>query len=184
VQTSTSICMNVNGEEKAQRLAYTDTEAQIWYQECAGPLCLLVQGKFEMALGSESNGPVSRPRVGTQFRLGGWGSEGIKSVSITVGKNSLLTVQTKIYEKDSDDYELVLFDYEGAGKPREFFEPLMALSANARAEVLLDGKEVILDIEGAPGLKQAMVRLHGKYDGPSCETPGIIGTARTPGPTM
>ena len=99
------------------------------------------------------------------------GSEWLENISVTVGKNSLLPIQMKVYEKDSDDYDLVMFDYEASEKPPEFFEPPMAASANGQSEVVLDGEEVVIDIEGAPGLKQAIVRLHAKYDGPADQFP-------------
>ncbi|HUW20209.1 MAG TPA: zf-HC2 domain-containing protein [Sedimentisphaerales bacterium] len=95
----------------------------------------------------------------------------LECISITVGKNSLLPVQIKIYEKDSDDYELVMFDYEAAEKPAEFFEPPAVDAPHGRAEVLLDGQETVIHLEGAPGLKQAIVRLYDKYDGPSDQFP-------------
>lgn len=99
------------------------------------------------------------------------GSEWLENISVTVGKNSLLPIQMKVYEKDSDDYDLVMFDYEAPEKPPEFFEPPMAASANGQSEVVLDGEEVVINIERAPGLKQAVVRLYDKYDGPAEQFP-------------
>ena len=98
-------------------------------------------------------------------------SDFIESVFITVGKNSLLPVQMKIYEKDSGDYDLVMFDYEAPEKPSDFFEPPTVEAPNGRGEVVLDGEEVTIDIEGTPGIKTAVVRLHGKYDGPAEQLP-------------
>ena len=97
-------------------------------------------------------------------------SEWIESISITVGKNSLLPVQMKVYHKDSD-YDLIMFDYEAPEKPAEFFEPPIVASPNVRSEVVLDAEEVAIDIEGAPGLKQAIICLHDKYDGPADQFP-------------
>ena len=97
-------------------------------------------------------------------------SEWLESIVITVGKNSLLPVQMKIYEKEGD-YDLVMFDYEAAEKPPEFFEPPTVASANGQSEVVLNGEEVVIDIEGSPGIKQAIVRLHSKYDGPADQFP-------------
>ncbi len=99
------------------------------------------------------------------------GSEWLENISVTVGKNSLLPVQMKIFEKDSDDYDLVMFDYEAPEKPPEFFVPPTVGSANCGGEVVLDGEEVVLNIEGAPGLKQAVVRLYDKYNGPAEQFP-------------
>ena len=99
------------------------------------------------------------------------GSEWLENISVTVGKNSLLPVQMKVYEKDSEDYDLVMFDYEASEKPPEFFVPPTVGSANCGGEVVLDGEEVVLNIEGALGLKQAVVRLYDKYDGPADQFP-------------
>jgi len=98
-------------------------------------------------------------------------SEWLESIVITVGKNSLLPVQMKIFERDSEDYDLVMFDYEASEKPPEFFVPPTVESANCGGEVVLDGEEVVLNIEGAPGLKQAVVRLYDKYNGPAEQFP-------------
>ncbi len=97
-------------------------------------------------------------------------SEWIENVSITVGRNSLLPVQMKVNEKGGD-YDLIIFDYEASELPQEFFEPPTVGTANCGGKVLLDGEEVVLDIERAPGLKQAIVRLHSKYDGTSDHFP-------------
>ncbi len=99
------------------------------------------------------------------------GSELLENISVTVGKNSLLPIQMKVFRKDSEDYDLVMFDYEAAEKPPEFFEPPMAASANGQSEVVLDGEEVVINIEESPGLKQAVVRLYDKYDGPAKQFP-------------
>ncbi|MHC4758631.1 MAG: hypothetical protein ACYTE8_08235 [Planctomycetota bacterium] len=88
-------------------------------------------------------------------------SDYLESIFITVGKNSLLPIQIKIYHKDSD-YDLILFDYEAPQHPSEFFELPTVQLPNGKGKVLLDGEEVIIDIEGAPGLKTAIVRLHSK----------------------
>ncbi len=88
----------------------------------------------------------------------------LESVFITVGKYSLLPMQMKVYHKDGD-YDLIMFDYEAPVKAIEFFESPLVEMPNVRGAVVLDGEEAIIDIEGTPGLKQAVVRLHGKYDG-------------------
>ena len=94
----------------------------------------------------------------------------LESVFITVGKNSLLPIQMKIYHKDGD-YDMIMFDYEALEKLPDFFEPPTVSSANAAGEVVLDGEEVILNIEGAAGLKQVIVRLHDMYNGPVEQLP-------------
>jgi len=88
----------------------------------------------------------------------------LANVTITVGKSSLLPVQMKIYQEGSD-YDLVLFDYEALQKPKEFFEPPASGTSNGSTEIVLDGPEVVMDLVGAEGIKQAIVRLHGKFDG-------------------
>lgn len=98
-------------------------------------------------------------------------SDDLERIVITVGKNSLLPVQMKVFEKDSDDYDLVMFDYEASEKPAEFFVAPTVGAANCGGEVVLDGEEVVLNIEGAPGLKEGVVRLHDKYDGPAEQFP-------------
>jgi hypothetical protein len=133
---------------------------------------------FSGGLLSDNNAQFSRQtptNVGDDFLIykfdslpdeGDW----IEGVSITVGKNALLPVQIKIYHQDGD-YDLIMFDYEESEKPAEFFEPPAVDAPHGRAEVLLDGEETVIHIEGAPGLKQAIVRLHAKYDGPSDQFP-------------
>jgi hypothetical protein len=98
------------------------------------------------------------------------GSDWHDTTSITVGRNSLLPIQVKIYV-DDEDYDLFIFDYEAPEKPPEFFVPPTVWPANCEGEVVLDGEEVVLNIEGAPGLKEAVVRLYDKYDGAAEEFP-------------
>ena len=98
------------------------------------------------------------------------GSKWLETTSITVGKNSLLPIQVKVYVK-GEDYDLFIFDYEAPEKPPEFYIPPTVGEANCEGQVVLDGEEAILDIEGAPGLKQAFVRLYDKYNGPAEEFP-------------
>ena len=98
------------------------------------------------------------------------GSNWLDTTSITVGRNSLLPIQMKIYVED-EDYDLFIFDYEAPEKPSEFFIPPTVVSANCEGEVVLDGEEVVLNISGAPGLKETAVRLYDRYDGPAEEFP-------------
>jgi len=98
------------------------------------------------------------------------GSDWLDTTSITVGRNSLLPIQVKIYV-DDEDYDLFIFDYEAPEKPPEFFVPPTVWPANCEGEVVLDGEEVVLNIEGAPGFKEAVVRLYDKYDGEAKEFP-------------
>jgi len=84
--------------------------------------------------------------------------EWMEAIYITVGKNSLLPIQIKPVHKDGD-YDLFIFDYEAPREPPEFFEPPDVGQPNGRAEVVVDGEEVKIDITNAPGLKTAIVRL-------------------------
>ena len=88
-------------------------------------------------------------------------SDWMESISITVGKNSLLPIQMKACQKDGD-YDLLIYDYEAPERPTEFFKLPVIKPANGAGEVILDGEEVTIDITGAPDLKNAIVRLHGR----------------------
>ncbi len=81
------------------------------------------------------------------------------SITITVGRNSLLPIQMKIHIQDAG-YDLFIFDYEAPEKPPEFFEPPSIEAPNGTGQVVLDGEKVMIDIADAPGLKTAIVRLH------------------------
>ncbi|MCK4850176.1 MAG: hypothetical protein KAT11_02435 [Phycisphaerae bacterium] len=86
----------------------------------------------------------------------------VKEVSITVGRNSLLPVQMKVYRKDpKDSYDLYIFDYTEAEKPAEFFEAKQR-PAQGEADVVLGGKEVVIDISDSPGVKAVVIRLYEK----------------------
>ncbi len=98
------------------------------------------------------------------------GNKWLATTSITVGRNSLLPIQVKIYG-DDEDYDLFIFDYEAPEKAPEFYEFPALEAPNGAEQVVLDGEEVVIDIKGAPGLKQAIVRLHTKYDGPADQFP-------------
>jgi len=88
-------------------------------------------------------------------------SQWMDAISITVGRISLLPVQMKIALKNGD-YDLLILDYDAPEKPAGFFEPPAMTPANGQGALLLDGSEVMIDITGAPDLKTALVRLHGK----------------------
>ncbi len=92
----------------------------------------------------------------------------LKGTSVTVGRNSLLPIQIKTYYDAfyGKGYELVIFDYEEAEKPAEFFEPPTASETpHGKSKIVLDGEEIVFDIQDSPGIKSAIVRLHDKYDG-------------------
>jgi len=100
-------------------------------------------------------------RFGPPERMKEW----VESVSITVGRNSLLPVQMKIYRKDElDAYDLYIFDYEASKKPTEFFD-VQSISklSTGKAEAVLGGEEVIIDISDSPGIKAVAVCIYSKY---------------------
>ncbi len=91
--------------------------------------------------------------------------EWVQTISITVGKNSLLPVQMKIHRKDQDDaYDLYIFDYEEPEKPTDFFSPHSIVKPpQGVSEIVLNGEEVIIDISGSPGIKSVAGRLYQKH---------------------
>ncbi len=97
-------------------------------------------------------------------------SNWIESISVMVGRNSLLPVQIKIYYKYQEGnggtkkrYLLAILDYEAPEKPAEFFEPpSVSMAPHGIGKVVLDGEEVMIDISNVPGIKAAVVRLHDK----------------------
>jgi len=98
----------------------------------------------------------------------------LKGTSVTVGRNSLLPIQIKTYYDAfyGRGYELVIFDYEEAEKPVEFFEPpTISKAPHGKSQIVLDGEEVRMEIKDSPGIKEAIVSLHDKYDGPSDQFP-------------
>ena len=73
--------------------------------------------------------------------------------------------QMKIYRKDQlDAYDLYIFDYEASEKPTEFFD-VQSISklSTGKAEAVLGGEEVIIDISDSPGIKAVTVRLYSKH---------------------
>ncbi len=94
-------------------------------------------------------------------RMGKW----VQSVSITVGINSLLPVQMKIHRKDQENaYDLYIFDYEEPEKPAEFFDTKsVSKPPQGKAEIELDGEEIIIDISDSPGIKAIALRLYNKH---------------------
>lgn len=85
-----------------------------------------------------------------------------ESVSITVGRNSLLPIQIKVYRKDQDNaYDLYILDYEEPEKPAEFFEA-KERPAQGEADVVLGGEEVVISISNSPGVKAVAIRLYEK----------------------
>lgn len=85
-----------------------------------------------------------------------------ESVSITVGRNSLLPIQIKVYRKDQENaYDLYIFDYEAPEKPAEFFEAKQR-PAQGEADVVLGGEEVVISISNSPGIKAVTIRLYEK----------------------
>jgi len=98
----------------------------------------------------------------------------LKGTSVTVGRNSLLPIQIKTYYDAfyGKGYELVIFDYEEAQKPVDFFEPpTISKAPHGKSQIVLDGEEIRMEIKDSPGIKEAIVSLHDKYDGPSDQFP-------------
>ena len=96
----------------------------------------------------------------------------IDSISITVGRNSLLPIQLKTYHKYDyatgegiddieDGYTLLVFDYEVPEKPPEFFEPpTISEPPHGTGEIVLNGEEAMIDVSSAPDFKTAVIRLY------------------------
>lgn len=95
----------------------------------------------------------------------------IEKISVTVGRNSLTPIQIKTYYKDVLWYSvsrLILFDYEEAPKPENFFgPPTKTKPPHGIGQLVLGGEEVEIDLVDAPGVQKAIVRLHTKFDGPA-----------------
>lgn len=91
--------------------------------------------------------------------------EWAESISVTVGRNSLLPVQWKVRRKvPKGAYDLNILDYEEPRKPLAFFDPqTMSKAPQGKTEILLDGEEVVFDISLSPGIKAMAVRLHNQY---------------------
>ena len=98
-------------------------------------------------------------------------SEWIDKISVTVGRNSLIPLQIKTYYKTELWYsisDLLIFDYEEPQKEAEFFEPPIDIKTpHGIGSVILGGEEVEIDLNDAPGIKKAIVKLHTKFDGPA-----------------
>ncbi len=94
----------------------------------------------------------------------------IEKISVTVGRNSLMPIQIKIYYKSKIWYiasDLLFFDYEEPEKPLEFFTmPTETKPPHGIGQVVLGGNPVEIELHNAPGIKKAIVRLHTEFDGP------------------
>ena len=99
----------------------------------------------------------------------------IEKISVTVGRNSLIPIQIKTYYKTEQWYSishLLIFDYEEPQKEAEFFEPPTEIKTpHGISSVILGGEEVEIDLNDAPGIKKAIVKLHTKFDGPAEDLP-------------
>ena len=87
----------------------------------------------------------------------------IKKTSITVGRQSLMPVQIKTYiqKKNWSMNHLLVFDYEAPQKPEAFFAlPAQAESPHVKSRVVLGTEAVTFTLQNAPGIKEAIVRLH------------------------
>jgi len=83
-------------------------------------------------------------------------------ISVTVGKDSLLPTQIKIYNKPRprmEKYTLIVFDYDEPEKPLDFFDPpTQSLPPHGQAKIKLGGPPVEIKVKGAPGIDKAIVR--------------------------
>lgn len=96
----------------------------------------------------------------------------IDSISITVGRNSLLPIQLKTYHKYDyetgqgnddieDGYTLLIFDYAAPEKPPEFFEPpTISEPPHGIGEIVLNGEEVMIDVSSSRDIETMVMRLY------------------------
>ncbi|HUU20072.1 MAG TPA: hypothetical protein VMW72_23175 [Sedimentisphaerales bacterium] len=102
-----------------------------------------------------------------EFDPSGEKAEWIDKITIMVGRNSLMPVQIKTYfkyEKWSTN-RLLVFDYEAQEKPDAFFAlPIQAKPPHGIGRVVLGGEKVAIELQNAPGIKKAIVRLHTKSE--------------------
>ncbi len=98
-----------------------------------------------------------------EFEPHGDKAEWIDKITVTVGRNSLMPVQIKTYFKKGkwSMNHLLVFDYEAAEKPEEFFElPTKIKPPHGVGRVVPGGEEIEIELHNAPGIKKAIVRLH------------------------
>jgi len=88
--------------------------------------------------------------------------EWVDKVTVTVGRNSLMPVQIKTYLKKADwsmDH-LMVFDYEAREKPEAFFAlPTLIRPPHGTGRLVLDGEEVVIELQNTRHIKKAIVRL-------------------------
>lgn len=131
----------------------------------------------EMSLDFSQFGNKTPASVGSDFLIYDFdppeGADWIGKISITVGRNSLMPIQIKMYYKTEKWYsasDLILFDYEEQAKPPEFFEPPSETKPpHGIGQVVLGGQEVEIELDNARGIEKAIVRLHTRFDGPGEE---------------
>jgi len=102
-----------------------------------------------------------------EFDPSGEKADWIEKITVTVGRNSLMPIQIKTYFKHEKWYtnRLLVFDYEAQEKPEEFFElPTKIKPPHGVGRVVPDGKEIEIELNNAPGIKKAIIRLHTKSE--------------------
>lgn len=102
-----------------------------------------------------------------EFDPSGEKAEWIDKITIMVGRNSLMPVQIKTYFKKAkwSTNRFLVFDYEAPEKPDAFFAlPTQAQPPHGIGRVVLGGEKVAIELQNAPGIKKAIVRLHIKSE--------------------
>jgi len=89
----------------------------------------------------------------------------VESISITVGKYSLLPIQMKVFRTDQQEgsYDLSIFDYEAPEKTARFFDPQNLTSPpHGKAKVKLNNDEKTINLSDSPGIKALTIRVYSK----------------------
>jgi len=99
-------------------------------------------------------------------------SSWINSISITVGRNSLLPIQIKTYHKYNyetgegiddikDGCTMLIFDYDASKESAEFFEPPdISEPPHGTGEIVLNGEEAMIDVSSSRDIKTMVMRLY------------------------
>jgi len=118
----------------------------------------------------ENKTPVS---IGFDFLIYEFDAQGDKAqwidkITVMVGRNSLMPVQIKSYFRKGtwSMNDLLVFDYEAPERPEAFFVlPAEAAPPHGMGRIVLGGQEIVIELNNAPGVKEAIVRLHPESKG-------------------
>jgi len=118
----------------------------------------------------ENKTPVS---IGFDFLIYEFDAQGDKAqwidkITVMVGRNSLMPVQIKSYFRKGtwSMNDLLVFDYEAPERPEAFFVlPAEAKPPHGMGRIVLGGQEIVIELNNAPGVKEAIVRLHPESKG-------------------